>query len=108
MQEPFFKERMLHQHGIDVLVPSDADQDDIHRIIFNELCLGEISETSRALFLNIIGRLATQGASAVVLGCTEIGLLIQQNQTQTPLFDTTQLHAESAVDFATHQESLSQ
>lgn len=100
MQEPFYKERMKKHHGIEVLVPNDSDQLSIHQIIYEELCLGNFSERSKNTFLEIVKNLHAEGASAIILGCTEIGLLLSQNQTKFPLFDTTLLHAESAVNFA--------
>ena len=97
MADDFYKGRMQEQHGIDVLVPSEADQSVVHKIIYEELCLGEIKDSSLTAYLEIIERLVEQGAQAVILGCTEITLLVKQQHTAVRLFDTTALHAEAAV-----------
>jgi len=97
MNDDFYKGRMLAEHGLDVIVPSSKDQSDIHRIIYEELCQGTIRVESRDTYLNVVNILSNEGAEAVILGCTEITLLIQQQHTHVPLFDTTGLHAEAAV-----------
>lgn len=84
--------------GIDCLVPSD-ERADIHRIIFDELCVGAIKDSSKQTYLDIINRLKEQGAKGVILGCTEIGLLVGQDDLDLPAFDTAYLHAQMAVDF---------
>ena len=90
----------LHSHfGIDMIIPSEVQRQTIHRIIYEELCHGEINNSSRAVFLDVIDDFSDQGASGVILGCTEIGLLIDQKHTQLPVLDTTVLHAHSLVDF---------
>ena len=103
-QSPLFfcAQRLDHftQHGINVLIPSAEDRQIAHRIIYQELCLGEIRADSKAEYLRIIGTLAHQGAEAVVLACTEIGLLLNQSDTQIKLFDTTAIHAQKAVEYA--------
>ena len=99
MQEDFYKQVLIKQ-GIDVLVPDEMACIELNRIIFDELCRGEIIHTSRDYFLAEMDDLGTQGAQGVILGCTEIGLLVQQQHTQHKLFDTTQIHAEQAVRFA--------
>ena len=83
-----------------MLVPEADDRATVHRIIYDELCLGDIRPTSRTAYLDIIGRLAAAGAQGVVLGCTEIPLLVSAGDTSLPLFDTTALHARFAADFA--------
>lgn len=98
MEEAFYRER-LTSHGLDVLVPDAADRDVIHRVIFAELCQGHLEPASRAAYVQIIERLAQRGAQAVILGCTEIGLLIEPNDSGLPLFDTTALHARAAATF---------
>ena len=90
----------LEARGIRVLVPEADDRATVHRIIYDELCLGDIRPTSRTAYLDIIGRLAAAGAQGVVLGCTEIPLLVSAGDTSLPLFDTTALHARFAADFA--------
>lgn len=96
MEKDFYKQRLL-QHGLDVIVPSPADRDIVHRVIYEELCLGQIRDDSRAEFLRIIDDLCQRGAEAVIEGCTEIGLLVAQEHTDVPLFDTTTIHARQAV-----------
>ncbi|KPZ72509.1 Aspartate racemase [Shewanella sp. P1-14-1] len=103
MSQDFYKGRLAEHHGIDVMVPNETQQKMIHHIIYSELCLGEIKESSRNQYLEIIDDLYQQGAQAVILGCTEIALLLQQQDTQVPLYDTTQIHAASAVKFALHK-----
>lgn len=96
MEETFYKGR-LEQHGMTVLVPPAKDRDIVHRVIFDELCLGNIQDASRDAFLRIIEDLRTAGAEGVIEGCTEIVMLVQQAHTDVPLFDTTQIHAQAAV-----------
>ena len=99
MEQAFYRER-LEAHGIEVLVPDAAQRDDVHRIIYEELCRGVLEDTSRTTYLAVVEALTQQGADGVILGCTEIGLLINQNDTHTPLYDTTFLHAQGAVEWA--------
>ena len=99
MEQPFYAER-LRRHGLEVLVPSPADREIVHDIIYNELVLGQIRDESRVTMLRIIDDLAGHGAQAVIEGCTEIVLLVQQAHTVVPLFDTTAIHAAAAVDHA--------
>jgi aspartate racemase len=96
MEQDFYKGR-LEKHGLDVVVPSDVDRDIVHRIIYEELCLGQVKAESRDEYLRIIGDLSQRGAEAVIAGCTEIGLLVRQEHTTVPLFDTTIIHAQQAV-----------
>ena len=100
MEEDFYRGRLESRHGLHVLVPAQSDRDEIHRIIYDELCHGDVRDDSRRTFQRIIGDLAVQGAEAVILGCTEIPMLIRPEDSPLPVFDTTQLHAEAAVDFA--------
>ncbi|MFZ4815268.1 MAG: aspartate/glutamate racemase family protein [Phototrophicaceae bacterium] len=100
MEQDFYKGRLIDRYGLDVLIPNEADREIIHRAIYDELCLGVIHEDSRAAYIRIITDLAAQGAQAVILGCTEITLLIQPEHSPIPTFDTTRLHALAAVDFA--------
>ncbi len=99
MEQDFYKGRLIQQHGLEVLTPTQTDRDSVHRIIYEELCLGVISPASKAEYLRVIQRMEEAGADGIILGCTEIGLLIQAIDSQLPLFDTTRLHAEAAVDF---------
>ena len=96
MEQEFYRGRLV-EHGLDVIVPPEQDRDVVHRVIYEELCRGEIKYESRAEFLRIIDDLQQQGAEAVIEGCTEIGLLVKQEHTKVPLFDTTSIHAQQAV-----------
>jgi aspartate racemase len=100
MEQPFYRERLESLHGIEVLVPDEADRQLVHRVIYEELCLGSVREESRRAYRQVIERLVAQGAQAVVLGCTEIGLLIGAEDAAVPLFDTTLLHARAAAEQA--------
>jgi len=99
MQEGFFKDRM-RSRGVDVFVPDATDRATIHRVIFEELVFGKLEENSRQAYREIIARQAADGAEGVILGCTEIPLLIKQGDSPVPLYDTTELHALAAVDLA--------
>ena len=96
MEQAFYRGR-LEQHGIEVLLPPAEDRELVHRVIYDELCLGDVHDGSRDGFLRIIGELAGRGAQGVIEGCTEIVMLVQQEHTEVPLFDTTAIHAEEAV-----------
>ncbi len=100
MSEDFYKGRLSSGFGLEVLVPSEKDQDIVHNIIYSELCLGDIKDDSRKSVLGIIESLGRAGAEAVILGCTEIALLVQQKHTKMPLYDTTTIHAAMAVELA--------
>ncbi len=95
MKQDFYK-KVLVDHGIEVVVPNEADMEKVNDIIYHELCLGVISPKSREIYLKIIEDLVSRGAEGVILGCTEIGLLISQNDTSIPVFDTTKIHARQA------------
>ncbi|MFC5592308.1 aspartate/glutamate racemase family protein [Lysobacter niastensis] len=97
MEQDFYRSRLESTHGIEVLVPPQDDRDDVHRIIYDELCQGVIAEPSREIYRGVIARLVERGAEAVILGCTEIGLLVGESDSPVPLFDTTRLHARSAA-----------
>ena len=99
MEQPFYRER-LETHGIDVVVPDEEARAAIHEVIYSELCLGVIRQGSKQRFLKIMEYLRTEGAEAVILGCTEIALLVQQTDTDIPVYDTTAIHAERAVTYA--------
>ena len=100
MEQDFYHARLEQRHGIEVLVPEASDRDAVHRIIYDELCLGTVREPSRAIYREVIGRLIERGAQAVILGCTEIGLLVGPDDAAVPLFDTTALHAAAAAAWA--------
>ena len=99
MEQAFYRGR-LEQHGIEVLVPPKNDRDAVHRVIYEELILGQVRSESRDQYLAIIDAMHRRGAQAVIEGCTEIGLLVQQEHTPVPLFDTTVIHAQQAVQEA--------
>ena len=100
MSQTFYKGRLAEEFGIDVIVPNEDEQKTIHNIIYTELCLGAIKDQSRDQYLDVIHRLGEQGAEAIILGCTEISLLIQRKHTPTVLYDTTEIHALQAVKLA--------
>ncbi|WP_421313102.1 aspartate/glutamate racemase family protein [Aeromonas sp. 603404] len=100
MEQDFYKGRLQDRFGLAVLVPAEAERERVHRIIYDELCLGEIRESSRAEYLAIIEALVDAGAEAVILGCTEIALLVGDARAAVPLYDTTAIHAEAAVALA--------
>lgn len=100
MEQDFYRGRLTGQHGLTVLVPDDADRAVIHRVIYEELCLGVIRDDSRDAYRAIMARLVEQGAQAIILGCTEIMLLVGEGDATVPLFDTTRLHAETAAALA--------
>ncbi|SHN54122.1 aspartate/glutamate racemase family protein [Desulfovibrio litoralis] len=99
MEQDFYS-KIIENKGIEVVTPALKERDFINHIIFKELCLGIITETSKKLFLDLINKFRSDGVQGVILGCTEIGLLIKQADTTMPLFDTTIIHAEAAVDLA--------
>ena len=97
MEQDFYRGRLAH-YGLEVLVPPAEDRRIVHRVIYEELVLGEVKPASRAEYLRIINDLTARGAQGVIEGCTEIGMLVQQEHTATPLFDTTAIHAQAAVE----------
>jgi len=97
MEQDFYKGRLEREHGLQVLIPEVADREQIHRIIYEELVRGVVKEASRRLYRNVIARLVSAGAQAIILGCTEIMLLVGAQDSPVPLFDTTTLHAQAAV-----------
>lgn len=101
MEQDFYKGRLSDQHGLNVIIPEEDDCAIVHRIIYEELVLGIIEEESRQTYLRIMEKLREAGAEAIIEGCTEIVLLVQQKHTDIPLFDTTSIHAEEAVERAT-------
>ncbi len=100
MERDFFKEILIKKFGLEVLIPNEGDREIVHNIIYEELVHGKINAGSRGQYVRIIYEAVKNGAEGVVLGCTEIPLLIQQNDVALPTFDTTQIHAEKAVEFA--------
>lgn len=102
MEQDFYRER-LEAQGIEVLVPNDHDRTFVHDVIYSQLCQGIVSEESRTGYLRVIDSLTEQGAQAIILGCTEIALLVQQQHTKVPLYDTAQIHVNEAVAYALGQ-----
>jgi aspartate racemase len=100
MEQDFYRNRLRERHGIDVLLPSPADRELVHRVIYEELCLGQVRDDSRAAYRRVMADLARGGAQAIILGCTEITLLVSAQDAQVPLFDTTALHARAAAEWA--------
>jgi aspartate racemase len=99
MEQDFLKQRLVAK-GLTVLVPDETERKDVHRIIYDELCVGVISDQSREIYQRVIESLTARGAQAIILGCTEIGMLVKPEHSALPLLDTTELHAQSAVAFA--------
>ncbi|EDL67100.1 aspartate/glutamate racemase family protein [Vibrio campbellii] len=100
MEQDFYKQRLIDKFGVDVVVPRSDDQTIIHNVIYNELCKGEVRDDSRQHYLAIIEKLVEQGAEAVILGCTEIAMLVEPHHTDVKLYDTTEIHAKAAVEKA--------
>jgi aspartate racemase len=100
MEQDFYRGRLVDRYGLNVLVPDAPDRETVHRIIYDELCLGQILPASRMAYQAVIRRLVAAGAEGIILGCTEIGLLISDQDSPVRLFDTTRLHAAAAVDIA--------
>jgi aspartate racemase len=100
MEQAFYKQRLIEKHGIAVITPNQQERDCVHQVIYKELCIGVINSASKRNYVKITESLAKQGAQAVILGCTEIGLLLKQADTYVRLYDTTEIHADFAVNYA--------
>jgi aspartate racemase len=100
MEQAFYRDRLVERHGLQVIVPPPEDRETIHRIIYEELCLGVVKDESRSVYRRVMAGLAAQGAQAIILGCTEISLLVSQRDCEVPLFDTTAIHAHAAAEEA--------
>lgn len=100
MEQDFLRYPLQQGFGLDVMIPDRDDREQIHRIIYEELCVGVVTEPSRAVYRQVIKRQAARGAQAIILGCTEISLLIDATDSDLPLLDTTRLHALAAVEFS--------
>lgn len=100
MEEDFYKGRLTQKYNLKVMIPTGEERGIVHRVIYEELCMGEIKQSSRMKYMEIVERLAQGGAEGIILGCTEIGLLIKKEDSRVPLFDTTRIHAVAAVDYA--------
>ena len=105
MEQNFYKGRLVNNHGLEVLVPNQHDRSIVHDVIYQELCAGQVLPKSKQEFLRIVSSLANQGAEGIILGCTEIGLLLNQQDTEVRLFDTTLIHAQAAVERAVKQSN---
>lgn len=103
MEDNFYKGRMSDKHGIEVIVPDEHERQIINQVIFDELCIGQVKQASKEKFRTIMQNLAENGAEGIILGCTEICLLVDQQDAQVPVFDTTAIHATSAALFALNQ-----
>jgi aspartate racemase len=100
MEDDFYKGRLTEKFGIEVVIPTPEERNLVHRVIYEELCCGTIRETSKNAYVDIVNNLGRRGAEGVILGCTEISLLIKQKDAALPLLDTTAIHAREAVRFA--------
>jgi aspartate racemase len=100
MEHDFYKGRLAQEHGLSVIIPNEADRLTVHRIIYDELVAGQVKSESRDAYRTIIARMVDDGAEAVILGCTEIMLLVKPEDCSVPIFDTTALHANAAIEFA--------
>ena len=101
MEQEFYRDRLTQRFGIEVLIPEQPERELVHRVIYDELCLGKIEDNSRSEYLSVMAKLVERGAQAIILGCTEIALLVQQQHTAVHLYDTTHLHCAAAVRTAT-------
>jgi aspartate racemase len=100
MEEDFYKGRLVQKHHLEVIVPTAEARDVVNRVIYDELCMGKIKPSSKTRYLDIMEHLAKEGAEGIILGCTEIGLLVKKEECRVPLFDTTRIHALAAVEYA--------
>jgi aspartate racemase len=100
MEEDFYRGRLVEKHGLEVIIPEAADREIVHKVIYGELVLGKINPASKMEYVRIIENLVRQGAEGIILGCTEIGLLVKDADSSVPLFDTTRIHALAAVEYA--------
>ena len=100
MEQSFYRERLAERFDLEIVVPDAPARAEVHRVIYDELCRGEVREDSRDRYRAIVRELVDAGAEGVILGCTEVGMLLRQRDAAVPLFDTTQLHAQALVDAA--------
>lgn len=105
MEQDYFKGRLERRHGLEVVVPSEDDRELVHRVIYDELVVGRVEPSSREKYAGVMRRLADRGVEGIILGCTEIGLLVGDAQSPVPTFDTTRIHAEAAVDYALAEDA---
>lgn len=100
MEQDFYRDRLRARHGLEVLIPRSQDREIVHRVIYQELCVGKVLPASHAEYRRVLAELVAQGAEAIILGCTEISLLVDQQDSEVPLFDTTSIHARWATEWA--------
>ena len=100
MEEDFYKGRLVEKHGLEVVIPTAEEREILHRVIYEELCIGEIKQSSKEQYVNVMDHLIKNGVEGIILGCTEISLLVRDKDSQVPLFDTTKIHAVAAVEYA--------
>jgi len=105
MEEDFYKDRLIQKHGLEVIIPGKKDRELIHHVLYSQIRLGEIDRASRDVFKKAIGDLAAKGAKGIILGCTEIFLFVRQEDYKIPLFDTTKIHAQAAVEYALNENT---
>ncbi|NQT17469.1 MAG: aspartate/glutamate racemase family protein [Planctomycetes bacterium] len=103
MEDDFYKGRLTERHSLRVIIPSQAERHTVHRVIYEELCLGQVEESSKERYLAIMNNLVRSGAEGIILGCTEIGLLVSEDDSPVPAFDTTRIHAVAAANHALKQ-----
>ncbi|HXQ06366.1 MAG TPA: aspartate/glutamate racemase family protein [Bradyrhizobium sp.] len=108
MEQEFYTGRLREKYGLDVVVPDETDRALVHQIIYDELCVGRVVEASRQAFVDVAQRLANRGADSLILGCTEVGMLLDESNAPLPIFDTALIHADAAVDFALGLTSTAQ
>ena len=108
MEEDFYRGRLTNRHGLQIVIPNPEDRDAVHRIIFEELCVGAIRPESKSRMAGIMNRLVASGAEGIILGCTELDLLVENRDCRVPLFDTTRIHALAAVDHALKEPAYNQ
>jgi len=100
MEEEFYKGRLVNKHGLEVLIPGPEDRDVVHQVIYDELVVGKIRPASKARYIRIMEGMVAGGVEGIILGCTEIGLLVGPEDVRVPVFDTTRIHAVGAVEYA--------
>jgi aspartate racemase len=104
MEQPFYRGYLHQQHGLDVIIPDAPERAEVHRIIYDELCAGQINEASRNTYRSVVQTLIDRGAGGIILGCTELALLLKPTDSPVPLFDTAALHVAAALDFALNRQ----
>ena len=100
MEEDFYRGRLIEKHGLEVLIPTEEEREIVHRVIYDELCMGDIKQSSKKQYIRIMDHLVREGAEGIILACTEIGLWVRDEDSRVPLFDTTEIHAVAAVEYA--------